>query len=84
VVMPEHRGRGLGSAVCAAVVRRFLSAGYDSIRVCVQEHRLPAIRTYLRLGFEPFLHSPEVEKRWQQVYGVMSIPFTPELWPTQA
>jgi mycothiol synthase len=83
MVMPEHRRRGLGGAVCAAVVGRFLSAGYESIRVCVQEHRLPAIRTYLHLRFEPFLHSPEVEKRWQRVYGVMSMPFTPELWPKQ-
>jgi mycothiol synthase len=81
MVKPEHRRRGLGGAVCAAVVRRFLSAGYESIRVCVQEHRLTAIRTYLRLGFEPFLHSQEVEKRWRQVYRMMSMPFTPELWP---
>ncbi len=81
IVAPEHRQRGLGAAVCAAVVQRFISAGYESIRVCVQQHRLPAIRTYLRLGFEPFLHSEEVMQRWQQVFRELQLPFTPELWP---
>jgi mycothiol synthase len=81
IVAPEHRRRGLGAAVCAAAVSRLLAAGYENIRVCVQEHRLPAIRTYLRLGFEPFLHSAEVEQRWQRVAALIGWRFTPELWP---
>ena len=81
VVKVEHRGLGLGTTVCVAVVRRLISAGYESVRVCVQEHRLPAIRTYLRLGFEPFLHSKESEQRWRGVCGALNAPFTPEVWP---
>ena len=81
IVRPEHRRLGLGTAVCAAVVRRLRAAGYESIRVCVQEHRLPAIRTYLGLGFEPFLHSNEVEQRWEQVYRALNQRFTPDAWP---
>ena len=83
IVAPEHRRCGLGGAVCAAVVRRLLGAGYENIRVCVQEHRLAAIRTYLRLGFEPFLLSPSVEQRWEWVCATMNVQFTPELWPTR-
>jgi mycothiol synthase len=81
VVAPEHRGQGLGTVVCVAVVRRLISAGYNSIRVCVQEYRLPAIRSYLRLGFEPFLHSEEVELRWERICNLLNIRFTPEAWP---
>lgn len=82
IVRPEHRRRGLGRAVCAAVVRRFLSAGYESIRVCVQEHRHAALRSYIRLGFEPFVHSATVEQRWRRVCGALNLPFSPELWRT--
>lgn len=83
MVARAHRGRGLGGAVCAAVIGRFLSAGYENIRVCVQEHRLAAIRVYLRLGFVPLLHSPEVASRWQQVCETLGFPHTPDQWPRQ-
>jgi len=79
----DHRRRGLGAAVCAAVIGRFHSAGYENIRVCVQEHRLPAMRLYLHLGFEPFLHSTEVEKRWQRVCEAIGVPYKPNCWPSQ-
>ena len=81
IVAPDHRRLGLGRAVCAAVVKRLLSAGYENIRVCVQEHRLAAIGTYLRLGFEPFLHSAQVKERWRRVYEAMNLEFTPKSWP---
>ena len=81
IVAQTHRQCGLGRAVCLAVVRRLLSAGYDSIRVCVQEHREPAIRTYLNIEFEPFLHSPEIEERWKRICEQLQIDFTPERWP---
>jgi mycothiol synthase len=81
IVAPQHRRRGLGVAVCSAVIRRFRSAGYTSVRVCVQEHRQAAIRLYLRLGFEPFLHSTDVERRWQRVCAAVGVPFAPQHWP---
>jgi mycothiol synthase len=81
IVALAHRRRGLGAMVCTSVIRRLLSAGYEDIRVCVQEHRLPALHLYLQLGFEPFLHSLEVEKRWRRVCELLTLPFKPELWP---
>jgi mycothiol synthase len=81
IVHPEHRGRRLGSAVSAMVVRRFISADYQSIRVCVQGFRLPAIKTYLKLGFLPFLHSEDVSPRWRRICASIDWPFEPEKWP---
>lgn len=83
IVAPDYRRCGLGKAVCAAVVNRLLKAGYENIRVCVQEHRLPAIKTYLSLGFEPLLHALDVEQRWQRVYAELKAPYTPDLWQRQ-
>lgn len=64
---PAHKGRGLGGVVCAAVVKRFLDAGYTEIFLRTDDERLPAIKTYLKLGFRPFLHAPDMEERWRKV-----------------
>ncbi len=64
---PDHSGKGLGLAVCAAVVRRFLAAGYRCIYVQTDDFRLPAIKTYLKLGFEPTSHTADMEARWRKV-----------------
>jgi mycothiol synthase len=81
LVHPEHRGMRLGQAVSALVVGRFLSAGYESIRVCVQGFRLAAIKTYLNVGFVPFLHSEEVALRWRRICEQIGRPFEPGAWP---
>lgn len=64
---PEYRGKGLGLIVCAAVVHRFLEAGYKNIYLQTDNFRLPAIKTYLKLGFVPLFCAPDMERRWQRV-----------------
>lgn len=78
---PEHTGKGLGMAVCAAVVRRQLQAGYENIYLLTDDPRLPAITVYLRLGWVPFLYAPDMEERWQAVCEQLNWPFTPHEWP---
>lgn len=80
IVHPAHRGKRLGYAVSALVVRKFISAGYLNIRVCVQGFRLPAIKTYLRLGFVPFLNSEDISSRWQRICERTAYPFEPDKW----
>jgi len=64
---PEHKGKRLGMAVCAAVVRCFLDAGYRRIYLLTDDWRLAAIRLYLQLGFEPFLFHDDMLERWRKV-----------------
>ena len=64
---PDHRGRGLGEAVCTAVVKRFHSAGYRRVYLKTDDFRLPAIRTYLRLGFVPLKENEAIAERWHAV-----------------
>ncbi len=76
----RHAHRGLGRAVCAAVVRRLLSAGYHRIYLKTDDFRLPAITVYLRMGFVPFLYQqdmPALAGRLPQ----LGWPYTPEIWP---
>lgn len=64
---PAHAGRGLGRAVCAAVVRRFVAAGFTAIFLRTDDHRLPAIKVYLDLGFEPVFFRSDMADRWNAV-----------------
>jgi mycothiol synthase len=73
---PEHKGKGLGYIVCAAVTKRYLDAGYREIYLRTDDFRLPAIKTYLKLGWVPFLHTPDMEERWQKVCAQLKIDYT--------
>jgi predicted TIM-barrel fold metal-dependent hydrolase/GNAT superfamily N-acetyltransferase len=64
---PDHRGKGLGGAVTAAVEKRFLAAGYNWVYLRTDDFRLPAIKTYLNLGWEPLLYLPDMAERWKVV-----------------
>ncbi len=78
---PEHSGKGLGMAVCAAVVQRLASAGYRRIYLQSDDWRLPALKTYLKLGFLPLLYREDMAERWRDVCENLDWPFTPADWP---
>ena len=77
---PEHAGKHLGRVVCAAVTARFLRAGYRRIYLQTDDWRLPAIVTYLRLGYVPLLHAADMADRWQAVCAKLDWPYTPARW----
>jgi GNAT superfamily N-acetyltransferase/predicted TIM-barrel fold metal-dependent hydrolase len=72
---PEHKGKGLGYITCAAVTRRYLDAGYRDIYLLTDDHRLPAIKTYLKLGWIPYLYLPEMPGRWEKICAQLKIDF---------
>ena len=54
---PDHRGRGLATAVTGAVARELFARGARDVALNTREDNLPAIAAYRRLGFqveEPF------------------------------
>ncbi len=77
----EHKGKGLGRAVCAAVIRRFIQAGYKRVYLNTDDFRLPAVKVYLQLGFRPFLHRDGMLARWEALCKLLNWPFTPDAWP---
>jgi mycothiol synthase len=77
---PAHAGKGLGMAVSAAVTARFIHAGYRHIHLYTEDWRLPALKTYLKLGYIPLLHTPEMPERWRAVCVQLQWLFTPEVW----
>ncbi len=81
---PAHRGRGLGTCVCAAVTARLLAAGYRDIHLYTEHFRLPALKIYLKLGYVPFLHTEEMLPLWRDICQKLDWPYRPEMWQTQA
>ncbi|MBB6452469.1 mycothiol synthase [Salirhabdus euzebyi] len=75
---PAHRKKGLGLAVTNLATNRLIKAGYSSIRIVTNDHRLPALKTYLNLGFIPFLYASDMEQRWKDVYTILGLPFNKE------
>ncbi|MBM6617177.1 hypothetical protein [Bacillus suaedaesalsae] len=60
---PNHRNKGLG--FCAT-----------ALATVTNDHRLPALRTYIKLGYKPFLYSPDMGDRWKDVYKSLNINFS--------
>jgi mycothiol synthase len=72
VVAPEHRGHGLGRVVCRAVLGFIGRRGYDRAFLRTDDFRLPAIQTYLTLGFQPALVDPSHPARWDAVHQLLA------------
>ncbi|MEW6754405.1 MAG: GNAT family N-acetyltransferase [Candidatus Latescibacterota bacterium] len=64
---PEHRGRRLGELVTAAAVGAALCLPPQPIYLLTDDHRLPALKVYLRLGFTPDLSHPSCAERWRLI-----------------
>jgi glycosyltransferase involved in cell wall biosynthesis/GNAT superfamily N-acetyltransferase len=66
-VAPELQGRGLGRAISLAALDRMIGAGLKAAILETDDWRLGAIRTYLKLGFEPDLAADDHDARWRRV-----------------
>jgi len=67
-VLPEAQGRGLGYWVCLAALHQMRREGNACALLETQDERLPAIKTYFRLGFSPDLTSHKsYPARWEKI-----------------
>ena len=73
-LIPEHTGKGLGKVLTTAVLTYFKQQGLRSAFLHTDTRRLPAIRTYLRLGFEPVVTDEESRHQWVGVFRALQRP----------
>jgi O-antigen/teichoic acid export membrane protein/GNAT superfamily N-acetyltransferase len=67
-VHPQHHGKGLGKAVILAAMRAAREQGYPGLAFFTDDHRLPAIRLFLQLGYQPdWANQPGTQPRWEAV-----------------
>jgi mycothiol synthase len=67
-VSPAYRGRKLGKLATLLAMDAACKAGAKSMFLSTDDNRLPAIRTYLGLGFHPCLGSWDFThlSRWKR------------------
>ncbi|NLF93385.1 MAG: GNAT family N-acetyltransferase [Oligosphaeraceae bacterium] len=64
---PDFRGRHLGRQVSIAAMHRLYAAGYRAFSLLTDDFRLPAIATYLKLSWRPWLYADDMEERWRKL-----------------
>lgn len=70
---PDHRGRGLASALLIQLLHDFAAWGDHAAALETQDFRLPAIRTYLRFGFLPIYEFKGEDQRpiWATIFPLL-------------
>ncbi|MCX6366904.1 MAG: GNAT family N-acetyltransferase [Armatimonadetes bacterium] len=63
----SFRGKGLGRLVTLAVLHKFRERGCTSAVLETQDFRLPALQSYLKLGFEPEHADDTHAARWEAI-----------------
>ena len=66
-VVPEHRSKQLGHILNLTVLHYFRDHGFQEVWLSTDDFRIPAIKSYLRIGFEPHAFDDLHRERWQAV-----------------
>jgi mycothiol synthase len=77
-VLRSHRGKRLGWAVSAEVLRYLRHRGFAEVRLLTDDWRLSAIRSYLGMGFEPHPSHESHPERWKKVHEQLAAHPLPE------
>ena len=66
---PCHAGKGLGRAATASAVQAALTLERRPIVLKTDDHRIAAVKSYLRLGFVPEYGHPTYPSRWEAIFA---------------
>ncbi len=64
----SEAGKKLGYLVCLAAMRRMLNEGFRQAGLGTDDGRLPAIKTYLNLGYAPSIVHENQRDRWRKMF----------------
>jgi mycothiol synthase len=64
---PAHGGKRLGAIASLAVLHRFVGLGCRDAFLETDDHRIPALKTYLALGFQPVERGEGHAERWREI-----------------
>lgn len=72
---PDYTGKRLGRSVSVAVMHRLYQEGYRAYSLLTDDFRLPAVSTYLKLGWQPLLYLEDMEGRWRALADIFKLDF---------
>ena len=70
-VHEDSLGQGLGLKIMLLLLHEFARRGLKSAILDTDDGRLPAIATYIKLGFEPLIVEEGQEERWRGVRAAL-------------
>ncbi len=70
---PEFSGRRLGRSVSVAAMHVLRAAGYRKFSLRTDDFRTAALKTYLRLGWRPWLWAEDMEARWRAIAAALAM-----------
>ncbi len=73
-VVAEHTGHKLGKWVSLAVLYYFRDKGFKCAMLDTDDFRIPAVKTYLNLGFIPVYVEEGQPKRWHDLFKKLKLP----------
>ena len=65
---PDARGMGAGRLACIAALNQIAARGFKTAVLRTEDERIPAIKLYLSLGFEPVFADETHPERWEKIY----------------
>jgi len=71
--LPSHTGKGLGLQVSLAAMHEMRKEGRMTTVLNTDDFRIPAIKTYLKLGYRPLIIHENQGKRWEEILSNNSI-----------
>ena len=72
---PVYKGHHLGKTVSVAAMHKCLAKGYRRISLLTDDFRIPALKTYLGLGWQPWLYDSDMQERWTKIAENLQISY---------
>jgi len=73
-ISPAATGFGLGLQISLACMHQMVREGRTSAVLLTDDHRIPALKTYLKLGYAPLITDESHRDRWRDVFAVLDRP----------
>ena len=73
-VIKREASCGLGCQISLAALQQMKREGRTRAMLRTDDHRIPAIKLYLKLGFIPFLVHENQRRRWRDVLDLIQRP----------
>ncbi len=67
------QGRGLAKPLVARLLEDFKENGFHTALLETDDHRLPAVKTYLGLGFTPRIVHENQHERWANIFMALKM-----------
>ena len=71
--LPECRGKGVGNMLGTVADHVLKTTGMQTARLKTDDFRVPAIKTYLKIGFQPDLSTEDYVQRWDAIYKSIGV-----------